>query len=89
MPLSLPAPVRRTSLVPLRILRLEPVLRAIEIRAGHQYRDLRIEVIDGLGVVLHGEATSFHAKQLAQCVVTRLTGAAILANRIEVRPPTR
>ncbi|QEL16725.1 hypothetical protein [Limnoglobus roseus] len=61
--------------------------RAVEARAGRQFRGLRIEAVAGLGYVLHGLATSYYAKQLAQHVVGLLTGQTILANRIEVCPP--
>jgi hypothetical protein len=64
----------------------DPLRRAVEARAGRQFRGLRMNVLDGLGVVLDGEAASYHAKQLAQHVVGLLTGQPVLANRIEVRP---
>lgn len=81
-------PVLRTveALVPRREVRFDRVRQAVEARVGRQFRHLRVEVVDGLGVVLHGEAASYHAKQLAQHVVGLVTGAAVLANRIEVRP---
>lgn len=79
-------PSRPQALVPRREIRFEPVCRVVESRAGRQFREFRIEVVPGLGLVLHGEADSYHAKQVAQHVVGLLTGQAILANRIQVRP---
>lgn len=86
---ALARPHRTQALVPRRECRFEPIRRAVESRAGRQFRGFRIEVVPGLGLVLHGEAASFHAKQLAQHVVAHVTGQAILANRIAVRPPAR
>ncbi len=61
--------------------------RAVEARAGRRLRDLRVEVVTGeAGVVLHGRADCFYAKQLAQHVVARVTGLRVLANRIVVLP---
>ncbi len=40
----------------------------------------------GGGLILHGRATTYYAKQLAQHAVMAATTAPILANEIEVRP---
>lgn len=63
------------------------IRRAVEARAGRRVRDLRVEWVGASGVVLHGWADSYHAKQLAQHVVGQASGRAVLANRIEVRLP--
>ena len=57
---------------------------ASDIRERHrsQLRDLRIEVVAG-GVVLHGRATTFYGKQVAQHEVMR-HAVAVVANRIVV-----
>ena len=60
---------------------------AVEARAGRRVRDLRVEWIGATGVVLYGHTDIYHAKQLAQHVAGQVTGRAVLANRIEVRPP--
>ncbi len=62
--------------------------RAVEARAGRRVRDLRVEWVGETGVVLYGRTDSYHAKQLAQHVVGQVSGRTILANRIEVRPPS-
>ncbi len=51
---------------------------------GGRVWDLHIEVRQE-GVILHGLARSFHAKQLAQHTVLKVLKAPILANLIEVR----
>ncbi len=61
-----------------------PVVREIEARAGRRFHRLRVDVVGGAGVVLHGTTDSYHAKQLAQQVAARVTGLPVLANRIEV-----
>ena len=60
--------------------------QAVERRAGRRVRDLRVEWVGETGVVLHGRADSYHAKQLAQHVVGQMSGRTVLANRIAVRP---
>jgi CheY-like chemotaxis protein len=53
---------------------------------GRRIRDLRVEVrADGL--VLHGRAASYHAKQLAQHAAMAVTNLPLVANRIEVTCP--
>lgn len=58
--------------------------QAVEARAGRRVRDLRVEWVGETGVVLHGHTDSYHVKQIAQHVVGRVSGRAVLANRIEV-----
>lgn len=53
-------------------------------RLGHRIRDLRVEMLAD-GVVLHGRAATYHAKQLAQHAAMDLFAQPILANEIEVR----
>lgn len=53
---------------------------------GRRIRDLRIEV-RGAGLVLHGRANSYHAKQLAQHAVMTVTDLPLIANEIEVVDP--
>lgn len=53
-------------------------------RLGNRVRDLRV-VRRGEGLVLHGWASTYHAKQLAQHAVMELSSLPILANEIEVR----
>lgn len=43
-------------------------------------------VIQDSGVVLHGIARTYYAKQLAQHAVMQAVGLPIRANKIEVRP---
>lgn len=50
---------------------------------GRRVRELHIGIRDS-GLVLHGRADSYHAKQLAQHAATAATGLPVIANRIEV-----
>ncbi len=52
-------------------------------RLRGRVRDLCVSV-QPEGVVLHGRAPTYHAKQMAQHVAMNLCGLAILANSIEV-----
>jgi CheY-like chemotaxis protein len=53
---------------------------------GRQVRDLRVQVLPG-GLILHGRAASYHAKQLAQHAAMAVTDLPLIANRIEVTSP--
>jgi hypothetical protein len=55
----------------------------LQTRPGSRVRQLRV-VCRNDGVVLHGTAGSYHAKQLAQHLVKELTDLPILAKEIEV-----
>jgi CheY-like chemotaxis protein len=50
---------------------------------GRRVVGLRVEVRDG-GLVLHGRAASYHAKQLAQHAAMAVTDLPLIANKIEV-----
>ena len=60
---------------------------AVEARTGHRLRDFRVEVSQGVGVVLYGWSDCYYVKQLAQHVVGRVSGLPILANWIAVVTP--
>jgi len=62
---------------------------AVEARTGHRLREFRVEVSEGVGVVLYGRADCYYVKQLAQHVVGKVSGLPILANRIAVVLPER
>jgi hypothetical protein len=53
-------------------------------RLGNRVRDLRV-VRQGGGLILHGWAATYHAKQLAQHAAMEMSPLPILANEIEVR----
>jgi hypothetical protein len=55
----------------------------LQRRLGSRVRDLRI-VFRSEGIVLHGRASTYHAKQLAQHAAMDLIQMPILANDIEV-----
>lgn len=77
-------PVASGGCAPSDVLRL-----AVEARTGHRLRDFRVDVSQGVGVVLYGWSDCYHVKQLAQHVVGRVSGLPVLANRIAVVPPER
>jgi hypothetical protein len=52
-------------------------------RLDRRVRDFRLEVGDK-GLVLHGRAPTYYAKQLAQHAVMQTTRLPIMANEIEV-----
>ena len=60
--------------------RLESLLQD---RLGNRIRNLRIHVLPG-GIVLEGQAATYHAKQLAQHAAMELATAPIVANDIQV-----
>ncbi len=60
--------------------RLETHVQAL---VGSQVRHLRV-VCRNNGVILHGSARTYCAKQLTQHLVTQITNLTILANEIEV-----
>lgn len=61
--------------------RLEALLNR---RLGNRIRDLRVQVLAG-GIVLHGRASTYHAKQLATHAAMEVATRPILANDIEVQ----
>lgn len=77
-------PVAPGGCVPSDVLRL-----AVEARTGHRLRDFRVDVSQGVGVVLYGWSDCYHVKQLAQLVVGQVSGLPVLANRIAVVTPDR
>ncbi len=62
------------------IPRLESLVRT---RSFGRVRDLRLE-LSGEGLILHGRATSYYVKQLAQQAVLEAGSLSLLANEIEV-----
>jgi hypothetical protein len=66
---------------PARSSRLEALVRS---RSHGRVRDLRLEV-QGEGLVLRGQVSSYYDKQLAQQAVLEAGGVVLLANEIEVR----
>ena len=61
----------------------ENLERQIQSRLGTRVKDLRIEVRAG-GLVIHGRAATYHAKQLAQHAAMELAGVPVLVNDIDV-----
>jgi hypothetical protein len=55
---------------------------------GRRIQDLRVE-FDGRGLVLHGRAESYYAKQLAQHVVMTVVGLPLSVNKIVVADSRR
>ena len=55
----------------------------LQARLGSQVRQLRV-VRRNHGVVLYGSARTYHAKQLAQHLVMKISDLPVLANEIEV-----
>ncbi len=73
---------------PPRILAEGQLESLIRERSFGRVRDLRLEFrIEG--VVLHGRAPSYYAKQLAQQAVLEANFLPVLANEIEVFLPSR
>jgi hypothetical protein len=52
-------------------------------RSGRRVRGLRVFIQDG-GLVLHGQARTYYAKQLAQHALMEACRLPILANQIQV-----
>lgn len=52
-------------------------------RWGRRIRDLRVE-LEGGGLVLHGWAATYYAKQLAQHAAAEAAGLPVHTNAIEV-----
>ncbi len=75
----------------MNILRIDPATdhwaqRAAAIllqRWGRRIRELRVELDDG-GLVLHGWAATYYAKQLAQHAAAEAAGLPVHTNAIEV-----
>ena len=63
---------------------VENVEEILQRRLGGRVRDLCVLFEDG-GLVLKGQASTYHAKQLAQHWAMEESRLPILANRIEVR----
>jgi osmotically-inducible protein OsmY len=59
------------------------LLKAFVKQEVRRLRNFEVEMLEG-GVVLHGQAPSYYAKQLAQHAVMRATDVRILANEIVV-----
>ncbi len=57
--------------------------RHIQCRLGSRVKDLRVEV-RAEGVVIHGRAATYHAKQLAQHAAMEVAGVPVLVNDIDV-----
>ena len=61
----------------------------VQCRLGGQLRDFHV-VLQGTGLILRGNAQTYHVKQLAQHEIMQATTLPIVANEIEVaRPPSR
>jgi hypothetical protein len=56
----------------------------VQRRLGGRVRGLRV-LVQGFGVILQGDAPSYHVKQLAQHAAAEASGLPVLANQIEVR----
>jgi hypothetical protein len=65
-------------------VQLKALEAALQKRLGSRIRNLEVRVDNGQ-LILLGQATSYHAKQLAQHFVMVLTQMVIGANKIEVR----
>lgn len=65
-------------------VQLEALEAELQKRLGNRICNLEVRVDDGQ-LVLFGQATTYHAKQLAQHLVMVLTQMVIRANKIEVR----
>jgi len=63
---------------------LDAAMAAVKHRLGSRVREFRLLVL-GEGLILLGQTTTYHAKQLAQHVVMEATTMKIVANDIEVR----
>jgi len=61
----------------------EHIESLMQRRLGNRIRDLRVTV-RAEGIILHGRAATYHAKQLAQHAAMELANVQILANEIEV-----
>ena len=77
---GLEVPMTFASSPPVQTDRLETSLLN---RSGRQIRNLRVQ-FENAGLVLHGQATTYYAKQLAQHAATEITGLLVIANEIEV-----
>jgi osmotically-inducible protein OsmY len=63
----------------------EERVEEVRVRLGGRVRNLRVLLREGQ-VVLLGNASSYHAKQLAQHFVQKSLGTTALVNEIEVQP---
>ncbi|MCY2983421.1 MAG: hypothetical protein NTY15_07250 [Planctomycetota bacterium] len=55
----------------------------LQSQFGFSVCDLRVTMLDS-GLVLEGTVGSYHSKQLAQHVATKVSGQTIAANKIHV-----
>ena len=62
---------------------IEIIENRIRQQLSGRLRDFRLEIV-GAGIVLHGRARTYYAKQLAQHAVMAATARLILHNDIEV-----
>jgi hypothetical protein len=62
---------------------LDAVEAAVKSRLGNRVRVFHLLAL-GQGLILHGQTTTYHAKQLAQHAVMEATTKRILANDIVV-----
>ncbi len=62
----------------------EQIVARLQSRVGGQLREFQMSAKDD-GLVLHGQADSYYAKQIAQQVAMELSGLPIHANEIRVR----
>ena len=77
------APAAGTGSRPPGLPELEQLEALVRSRLGGRVQDLRLAVRGG-GLVLTGQARTYHAKQLAQYAVMEATALPILANEIDV-----
>ncbi|MBI2806267.1 MAG: hypothetical protein HYX68_14910 [Planctomycetes bacterium] len=63
---------------------VEYITTLLENRLGSRVRNLRVRVEDG-GLILEGQASTYHTKQLAQHWAMEESSLPIFANKIEVR----
>lgn len=69
------------------LVEVQALEEVVERRIGRRVRDFRVE-IRGNGLILHGLAPTYHAKQLAQDAVMRASRRPLLSNRIAVARTT-
>lgn len=75
--------MERSLVIPARACGLDQLETHIQSELRGQVRDFRL-VLCGEALVLKGHAHTYHAKQLAQHAVMKLTPLPIVANEIEV-----
>jgi hypothetical protein len=62
---------------------IEQLALDVQSRLGGRVRNLRL-LVQGTGLILRGEANTYHAKQLVQHAILEESGMPLLANKMEV-----